>query len=152
MDHYFHRVAAATPTRFWINNVSRKEAETAISEGATGCTQNPSYTWKMICHEEEKEFVLKHLDEILASHPEMDNGEILAELQLTLVTNIAKTYFFPLYQASHGKNGYVSIQGDPFKEDTQSIVRYALKGHEATPNIMAKVPATKEGLEAIESL
>ena len=43
---YFHRVQGATPTRFWINNVTRAEAEYALDAGAVGCTQNPAYTWR----------------------------------------------------------------------------------------------------------
>ena len=41
MNGYFHRVNEQTPTRFWINNVTRKEAHMAIEAGACGCTQNP---------------------------------------------------------------------------------------------------------------
>lgn len=51
---YFHRVAALTPTKMWINNVTPQEAEWAIAAGAMGCTQNPSYTWKMLTHETGK--------------------------------------------------------------------------------------------------
>ncbi len=51
---YFHRVAALTPTKMWINNVTPQEAERAIAAGAMGCTQNPSYTWKMLTHETGK--------------------------------------------------------------------------------------------------
>ena len=45
---YFHRVHEQTPTRFWINNVTMEEALLAIDAGAVGCTQNPTYLWKMI--------------------------------------------------------------------------------------------------------
>lgn len=46
----------------------------------------------------------------------------------------------------------MSIQGDPFHEDTETIVRCAVFNHEAAPNIMAKIPATEEGLRAIEQV
>ena len=64
-NDYFHRVAALTPTKMWINNVTPQEAEWAIAAGAMGCTQNPSYTWKMITHEEGKAHALALLDETL---------------------------------------------------------------------------------------
>ena len=83
MKHYFHRVAEVTPTRFWINNVTREEAALAISEGAIGCTQNPSYTWKMLTHPTEKEFAIGKLDEILKANPSFDNDQVLCELQKT---------------------------------------------------------------------
>jgi transaldolase len=145
-DTYFHRVQAQTPTRFWINNVTRNEAYMAIDAGAVGCTQNPSYMWKMIESTEEKACVLEILDNILKV--EKDDNKALARLQRELVSKIAEI-FMPMYQESGGRQGYVSIQGDPFREDLESIVRYARFNREAGPNIMAKIPVTKEGLEAI---
>ena len=47
---YFHRVAELMPTKIWIDNATRKEAQMAIDAGAVMCAQNPSYTWKMISH------------------------------------------------------------------------------------------------------
>ena len=38
---YFKRVAAQTPTKFWINNATRTQAQMAIDAGAVGSTQNP---------------------------------------------------------------------------------------------------------------
>lgn len=146
---YFHRVTEQTATRFWINNVTRKEAELAINAGAIGCTQNPSYTWKMLTHDEEKIYVLKILDSILKE--ETDDNEALIEIQRELVKKIAE-FFLPIYERSNGKQGFVSMQGDPFKEDADTIVKYALFNREGAPNIMVKVPATEEGLKAIAIL
>lgn len=147
---YFHRVHAQTPTRFWINNVTKDEAYKAIDAGAVGCTQNPSYSWKMIDGHKEKACVLEMLDNIL--RVEKDDNEALVRLQRELVAEIAEI-FMPMHLESNGRLGYVSIQGDPFKEDLDSIVRYARFNREAgLNNIMAKIPVTKEGLEAIEIL
>lgn len=149
MKGYFHRVQEQSPTKFWINNVTREEAALAIAAGARGCTQNPSYVYKMLTHPTEKDFAFAALDRILPA--QSDDDEVLVQLQRELVGNIAKI-FAPMYEASKGKAGYVSIQGDPFKEDTDTIVKHALYNREAGANIMAKVPVTKEGLEAIEFL
>ena len=59
-ETYFHRVQAQTPTKFWINNVTRNEARLAIDAGAVGCTTNPSYTWKMINNPGETEDILRY--------------------------------------------------------------------------------------------
>ncbi|HHW48435.1 MAG TPA: hypothetical protein GXX14_07450 [Clostridiaceae bacterium] len=146
---YFHRVHAQTPTRFWINNVTRNEARMAIEAGAIGCTQNPSYTWKMIKSPEEEPYVLEILDRILET--EKDDNEALVKLQRELVAKIAEI-FMPIYEESNGRNGYVSIQGDPFKEDVDSILRFARFNRQVGPNIMVKIPVTKDGLEAIKIL
>ncbi len=143
---YFHRVTAQTPTRFWINNVTRQEAKRAIEEGAVGCTQNPSYVWKMLSHETESDYATKLLQDILAKGGDVDPQ---VALQRELVGNVARI-FLPMYEETNGKWGYVSIQGDPFQEDAQSIIRFAEYNREAGPNIMAKIPVTEEGLKAIE--
>jgi len=145
---YFHRVKEQTPTKFWINNVTRDEARLAIDAGAVGCTQNPAYLWKII-NSPEKAYVLELLDSILKN--EKDDNEALLKLQREVVAKIAEI-FMPLYLESNGKQGFVSIQGDPFKEDLNSIIRYAHFNRKAGINIMAKIPVTKEGLEAIEIL
>lgn len=149
MSDYFKRVQYNTPTRFWINNVTRNEAELALEAGAVGCTQNPSYTWKMMTNDEEKEYVREILMQILKE--ENDDTEALVKLQRVLVGNIAKK-FMPLYEASGHKLGYVSIQGDPFHEDAETIIRCARFNASISPNIMAKVPVTVEGLKAIRVL
>ena len=52
-DAYFHRVMAQSPTMFWVNNPTREQADLALSHGALGCTNNPSYTQKMLDHPTE---------------------------------------------------------------------------------------------------
>ena len=146
---YFHRVHAQTATRFWINNVTRKEADLALDAGAVGCTQNPSYTWKMIQKEEELPHVMELLTPILKE--EANDTEALVKLQRALVTDIAQ-HFMPLYEVSGHRLGYVSIQGDPFHEDAETIIRCARYNTQGSPNIMAKVPVTEEGLKAIRVL
>ena len=144
---YFHRVSELTPTRFWINNVTEEEARMAIDAGAVGCTQNPAYTWKLLNRNEEaKKLVTELLDGILKE--EKDDNEALVKLQRQLVARIAEI-FLPLYKESHGRQGFVSIQGDPFNEDLDSLVKYARYNRQAGQNIMAKIPVTEEGLEAI---
>ena len=144
---YFHRVSAQTATRFWINNVTREEADMAIEAGAVGCTQNPSYVWKMLSHETESAYATDILKDILKGTK--DANEAQAALQRTLVGNVAK-HFLPMYEETHGAWGYVSIQGNPFMETTEDIIRFAEYNREAGPNIMAKIPVTEDGLKAIE--
>ncbi len=145
--NYFQRVQAQTPTRFWINNVTREQARLAIEAGAVGCTQNPAYTWKMMDAPEEREYVCSLLDPILQQ--EADDTQALVQLQRALVERVARQ-FMPLYEKSGGDLGLVSIQGDPFHEDCDTIVRYARYNCSASPNIIAKIPVTEEGLKAIE--
>jgi hypothetical protein len=56
-NEYFHRVQAQTATSFWINNVTRQEAELAIEGGAVGCTQPPFFPNKMLSCQDEEELI-----------------------------------------------------------------------------------------------
>ncbi len=146
---YFFRVHEHTPTRFWINNVTREQAQLAIDHGAVGCTQNPSYVWKMMTNETEKSYVMEKLDSIMEN--EKDDNEVLVKLQRELIAGVAQV-FKPMFNESRGANGYVSIQGDPFQEDVDSIIRFARYNCQAGVNLMAKIPVVESGLKAIETL
>jgi transaldolase len=144
---YFHRVSRLTPTKMWINNVTRKEAQLAIEAGAFGCTQNPAYTWKMLQHPDEKEYALKVLDETLSETD--DDNEVVCIVQRKLIAEIANI-FMEVYEKTDGEHGYVSIQGDPIhEEDLNVIIDEGRKNRGISPNMMIKVPATDAGLKAM---
>lgn len=147
---YFHRISKLLPTKMWVNNVTRKNAQMAIDAGAVGCTQNPSYTWKMLTHPEEKEYAMKILDETLKETD--DDNQVVCILQRKLITGIAEV-FMQVYEKTNGEHGYVSIQGDPIhEEDPQVIINEARRNREISPNMMIKIPATDAGLNAMHVL
>ncbi len=150
MKPYFIRVTEQSPTMFWINNPTRRQADLALENGALGCTNNPSYTQKMLDHPEEHDYALKFLDEAIA---ETDNDWEAAEIfQRKTVKPIAEK-FMPLYEQSGGQHGYVSIQGDPINEDDPDVViRDAIANRKVSPNICCKIPTTTSGLKAIETM
>ena len=149
MPTYFKRIAKFTPTRLWINNVTPEEARLAIAAGAESCTQNPTYPYKMLTHPTHKAHALQLLDEIMTR--ESDDDAAQSALQLALVAEIAEE-FLPVYEATHGRGGYVTIQADPFKETVEYILKAARAHCAAAPNIMAKIPAIPAGLEAMKVL
>jgi transaldolase len=139
-----------SPTEFWINNPTRHHADLAIANGATGCTNNPSYTQKMLDHPEEGEYALKFLDEAVK---ETDNDLECAEVfQRKMVKPIADK-FLPIYERTEGQRGHVSIQGDPINEDDPDIIiRDALANRKVAQNICCKIPTTTSGLKAMEMM
>ncbi len=149
MEGYFKRVAAYTPTRLWINNVTPAEGKLAIAAGAVGCTQNPTYPYKMLTHPTGAAHALELLDGILQN--EADDNAAQAALQLALVKEVADV-FMPMYRESKGKAGYVTIQADPFHEDVDTILAAARAHCGAAPNVMAKIPAIPAGFEAMKVL
>jgi transaldolase len=149
-ESYFLRVSKLTPTKFWINNPSRKQVSLAIEHGAAGCTCNPSYTQKMVDSPEEREYTLRLLDEAIR---ETELDKYAAEVfQRKLVAPIAEC-FLPIFIDSSGVDGYVSIQADPIDdEDPEEILRQARDNRAVGKNICCKIPTTASGLEAMEAL
>lgn len=148
--NYFNDVLKLTGTKFWINNVTPGEARLAIAAGALGCTQNPSYAWKVLNHPEMHDTAEKIIDGILSVTSDDNEAECI--LQRNLVKGISDI-FMDLWKSTNGEHGYVSIQGDPVhEEDSQVIINEGRKNRELNPNVMIKIPATLAGLEAMEVL
>lgn len=149
-DGYFHRVTTLTPTKFWINNPTRHEADMAIEAGATGCTLNPSYTQKMIDHPEEGSYARTVLDAVVREIS--DDVQAVAEFQRRMAKPICEK-FMPIFEVSGHEEGYVSIQGDPIREgDPNVIIHEAHANRTTSPNICCKIPTTESGLKAMETL
>ncbi len=151
MDNtYFHRVHAQTPTRFWINNPTLEQAKKAIEEGAVGCTTNPSYVSKLFSSEEDMRVVLRTIDLLLPY--EKNDSAVASKVQQVMVARLAEL-FTPLYERSGGKEGLVTIQGDPFAEtDTDLIIEEGLDNYKIAKNICIKIPVTTWGIEAISAM
>jgi len=147
---YFHRVHSSTPTRFWINNPSRAEAKKAIEAGAICCTTNPSYIMKIHQNPEEKEVIEKDIKEAVQRYS--SNEKAAAHVQRQAVKRIADL-FLPLHEQSRGAIGWVSIQISPFEEeDPRKIIEDAEENFKLGKNIIAKIPTTDAGLQAMEVL
>src|SRR4029079_16174541 len=61
----------------------------------------------------------------------------------------------PVYEATRGEDGYVSIEVLPsLAADTEATVEEAARYHReiARPNLMVKIPATREGIPAIQRM
>jgi transaldolase len=149
MAGYFHRVTEMSPTRLWINNVTPEEARLALDAGAVGCTQNPTYPYKMLTHPSDSGRYYAILDGILKN--EKDDNRVQGLFQYELVKKIAEA-FLPLYKTSFGRLGYVTIQADPFHEQVDTILEWARLHTKEYPNIMAKIPAIPAGFTAMEAL
>ncbi|KAA3661953.1 MAG: hypothetical protein DWQ04_14830, partial [Chloroflexi bacterium] len=99
---YFHRVTRQSPTMFWINNPTRAQADLALEHGALGCTNNPSYTQKMLDHPEHGDFTKQILLEVLQDYD--DDRQAAIEFQARMVKPVAEK-FMPLFEQSKGVHG-----------------------------------------------
>lgn len=145
---YFRRVQEETPTRFWINNPTMEQARKAIRAGAVGCTTNPSYVSKLFASPDDFSAVKRTVDLLLPY--ERDDAIVAAKVQSLMVGRLSDV-FMPMYRASGGKKGFVTIQGDPHAETVGAkIIAEGVENRKIGPNVIIKIPVTEPGIEAIE--
>jgi len=139
----------------WIDFLSRKMLQTGELEGlmrddaVVGITSNPTIFQKAISegdlYDEQIRACLDELDdpkEIFWRLAEKDVGDACDVLR-------------SVWDAGHGQDGYVSIEVDPnLARDTEATIAEARRLHAEIdrPNLFVKIPATKEGLPAIEEM
>jgi transaldolase len=94
--------------------------------------------------------VLAVIDEVAGRV--QNNDEATDQVFQKLVQTILER-FRPLFDAAPGGQGFVSMQGDPFRDDDPDhIVAEALRYRRLGPNVIAKIPVVEAGLQAIERL
>ena len=147
-DGYFRRMSRQYPTEFFINNPTLAEAEKALEAGAIGATTNPTYPSRLL--KEQPEYVARLIDEALG---ETEDDDKAADLVYQKAVAPLQKLFHPLYVETHGRQGYVAIQGDPrVNSDPASILDGAVRYRELGDNIIVKVPSWPAGAEALEQM
>jgi transaldolase/glucose-6-phosphate isomerase len=138
----------------WIDYLKRSFVENGDlrrlieRDGLKGLTSNPSIFEKAIGEGEEYRQPLTAFD---ASRSAMDVYESLAIADI----QSAAAELRPVYDASKGRDGYVSLECSPYlANDTEATIAEALRLHAAVdrPNLMVKVPGTPAGVPAIRHL
>lgn len=90
--------------------------------------------------------------EIIAENPGIDTETLFWELYKEVVKQGSDAYL-PLFEKSGYKAGFLSGQTDPRSAfDKDAMIKQALEISAINPNVMIKVPGTKEGYEVIEFL
>jgi transaldolase len=115
-----------------------------------GVTTNPSLSLQAIKDDEPywKEVTFG----MIKNHPGIDE-ESLFWLLYKEVVKRGSDMFLPLFKKTNFREGFLSGQVDPRKSyDKQSMLKQAAELAAINPNVMVKVPGTKEGYEVIEEL
>ena len=138
----------------WIDYLSREllrtgKLERMLDEDAVvGVTSNPSIFHKALSGNE-------YDDQLRACLEQLDDPkEIFLRLAEEDVSD-ACDLLRRVWDAGKGQDGYVSIEVDPnLANDTDATIAEARRLHETIdrPNLHVKIPATKEGLPAIEEM
>ncbi|MEX2211089.1 MAG: transaldolase [Gaiellaceae bacterium] len=134
-----------TITREWLQDgtLRRLMQEHAV----VGVTSNPTIFQKAIssgsAYDEQLKGLLEELD---------DPKEIFYRLAVKDIQDACDT-LRPVWDGGGGKDGYVSMEVDPtLAYDQEGTIEEALRFHEwiDRPNLFVKIPATHDGLGAIE--
>ena len=115
-------------------------------EGVLGVTSNPSIFQKAIGDSDT-------YDGAILTMLDLEPQDIYEALAIEDIQN-ATDLFRPIYDRSAGGDGYVSLEVSPLlARDTQGTVAEAKRLFQTVdrPNLMIKIPATPEGIPAIEA-
>jgi transaldolase len=137
----------------WVDFISREalesgELERMVREDAVvGLTSNPTIFQKAIAsghhYDDQLREVLEH---------EEDGGEVFLQLAVTDIQDAADL-LRPIWDEGSGRDGYVSLEVDPtLAHDADGTSQAAQRIWDLVdrPNLLVKIPGTKEGLQAIE--
>jgi len=150
------RELAALGQSVWLDFIRRslissgELARLVEEDGVRGMTSNPAIFEKAIAAGDE------YSDQIAAASAACggDARRLYEELAISDIRDAADV-LAPVYEASGGEDGFVSLEVAPDLADaTAATIDEArrLWGRVARPNLMIKVPGTAAGLPAIETL
>jgi transaldolase/glucose-6-phosphate isomerase len=136
----------------WLDNIRRQlissgELARLRDEGLTGVTSNPTIFEKAVSGSTDYDEAMVQLVREKAKPADMLWSLMVEDIQA------AADVFRPVYDKTGGKDGYVSIEVSPtLAKNTRGTIAMAedLRDRTRRPNVMVKIPATKEGLPAIE--
>jgi transaldolase len=136
----------------WIDFLSRNFIDDGdlaglVEDGVVGATSNPTIFQGAIAEGDAYDEQIKQV-----SATESDPKEIFIALARDDI-RAACDVFRQVWDEGNGKDGWVSLEVDPnLAHDTQATIDEAARLHALVdkPNLLIKIPATKEGLPAIE--
>lgn len=138
----------------WYDNLSRDvlrsgELKALIEQGVSGLTSNPTIFKQAIADTSNYDEDMKS-----AALKDLSTESLCEELMLRDVA-AAADLLRPIYDATGAGDGYASIEVSPYlAADEKGTVEAAVRlwGKLNRPNVMIKIPATKECIPAIRTV
>jgi len=115
-------------------------------DGLRGLTSNPTIFHKAISASDDYDDVVRR------AALKASNQKVFEEIELRDIA-LASDRFRPLYEQTAGRDGYVSMELSPaLAHDMPGSIAEARRhwGQLSRPNVLIKIPGTREGLGAIE--
>jgi transaldolase/transaldolase/glucose-6-phosphate isomerase len=140
----------------WLDFIRRDmlengELDKMVADGIRGLTSNPTIFQKAIGGSEAYDDAIRTA---LAADPDIQPKAVYEGLAVADIQDAADA-LSGIYEASDGADGYVSLEVSPhLAADTPGTISEAHRLWQLVdrPNLMIKVPATSEGVPAIEEL
>ncbi len=140
----------------WLDFIQRGlitsgQLKQLVADGVSGMTSNPSIFHKAITQGQDYDEAIKS---ILKSSPDAGVMDIYDRLTVEDI-QMAADVFRPVYEASAGVNGLVSLEPNPeLAYDTDGTISEVRRLWRLVdrPNLMIKVPATPPGIPAVEQM
>jgi transaldolase/glucose-6-phosphate isomerase len=140
----------------WLDYIRRAfiqsgDLKDLVDDGLRGVTSNPSIFEKAIAGSNDYDEDLLRLSDEAEAVGYRQVYEALAIEDIQMAADVLR----PVYDATDGADGYVSLEVSPdLAYDTGGTIEEARRLFQAVdrPNVMIKVPATREGIPAIETL
>jgi transaldolase len=138
----------------WVDEISREDIKNGglqqmIDDGIVGVTSNPAIFQKAIAGSDLYDEQLGEL-----ARKEDDPKEIFWAIARDDIRD-ACDIFMPVYEETGGQDGFVSLEVQPeIAHDIQATIDEAARLHEMVdrPNLFVKIPATLQGVVAIEEM
>jgi len=144
------RTASEFPTDYWNDSCNESELRYAIDNGAVGATTNPTIVGTVM--QQEYEVWAPRVREIIAANPGWTDQQVTWQVIEEMAIRGWKM-LEPIHQANHGQKGRLSIQTNPtLAPSAEQMAEQARHFDTLAPNVQIKFPATKTGIEAMETV
>jgi len=138
----------------WLDNLKRGyltsgQLADLVERGIRGLTSNPTIFQKAIQGSPDYDAQFRELAAARGTTLDTYWSLVLHDIKGAL------DVFAPLYDKSHGQDGFVSVEVAPdLAHDSARTLAAARALHEriARPNVMIKIPATAEGVPAVRGM
>jgi transaldolase len=138
----------------WLDNLTRADLNDGglarrVADGIRGVTANPTIVARAI--ESSDEYDQQFASLTTTGHSTVDAFWELVASDVSAACAVLR----PVHDSAHGIDGFVSVEVAPdLAGDTERTILAARRLHERIdqPNLMVKIPATAEGLPAIEAM
>ena len=138
----------------WLDNLTRRDLQSGalarrVAAGVRGVTANPTIVARAIegsdAYDERFEMLMSRGQSVEDAYWDLAIADVVDALAILR----------PTFDADHGTDGFVSIEVAPADaRNTHATIGAARRLHEriAEPNLLVKIPATSEGIPAIEAM